>query len=99
MYRGTHWSPSPGLNLHVHLLHLVLHVKLLPEHCAALVVHLLHQACQVLLAHGGHIRHLAHLGLNGVRNGHGYVLVYGVWWWGGDTRGVGDWDDSSPLPM
>merc|ERR1719154_59889 len=62
------------VDLHVPLLHLVLHVELLPEDTAGLVVELLAQSGQIILAHGGDIRHWANTGKDRVRDNHLVVV-------------------------
>merc|ERR1719411_1901028 len=50
------------VDLHVPLLDLVLLIKLLTEHGAGLVVQLLAEGGQIILAHGGNVRQRANLG-------------------------------------
>ena len=63
------------VDLHVSLLDLVLFVKLLAEDNTALVVELLAESSEVILAHGGDVRQGAHLGEDSFRDAHGEFRV------------------------
>ena len=58
------------MDLHVPLLDLVLFVKLLAKDSAALVVELLAESSQVVLAHGGNVRQRSNLGEYSFRDAH-----------------------------
>jgi len=58
------------VDLHVLLLDLVLHVELLTEHGAALLIELLAESGEVILAHGADVGERSHLLENSFRHTH-----------------------------
>ena len=63
------------VDLHVLLLDLVLHVELLTEHGAALLIELLAESGEVILAHGADVGERSNLGEDSFRHTHlGVVL-------------------------
>lgn len=60
-----------GVDLHLVLLHLMLHVELVGEDGAGLLVQLLDESSQGVLVQVRHVGHIANLGFHGIGYGHG----------------------------